>query len=587
MIIFSLLPLLVFGALIALIVRAVTGRGESTEPAGMAVRRFFQYGVMYGVVVVVAVGFTGLVTEMLPDAGTEIFRDDAALARSLSFVIVGGPVLAGLAAWTRRQLDADPAEKRSFGWAFYLTVTSFTALLTAGWGVFETLRWIFQATEYSPEAVAQGLVWAMIWGGHWWITDKRGHTPRMSVERLAGSAVGMIALAGATGFSVATVLGAVYDGIFSTSVVDNLADDLASAVVGLIVGGAIWWWYWLRHAIHLSRDVWWHSYVLLIGVLGGLVTLILAGATTLYTTLVWLVGDPGTGTARSHFEDVPALVATAFVGFAIWWYHRAVLRDAAPAGRTEVDRVYDYLLAGTGLVAAVAGITAVLVAIMETLVPGAIEVGASARNTLVASVTMLVIGGPIWWLVWSRIQRHGADKPVPELRSTTRRIYLFALFGVGGVVALISLIAATFVVIEDLMGEGLRAATLDDVKYAVALVFTTGMVAWYHWQVYRADRLLVPAEAPVAVRDVVLVSGDGDNLAEAIRTQLGARVRRWHRLDAVVGELDPQAAIETIRAQPYERLLVVTGADGLEVVPFEEWSASPNAERRPAERDQV
>ena len=120
------------------------------------------------------------------------------------------------------------------------------------------------------------------------------------------------------------------------------------------------------------------------GVAGGLVTAVVSASLLLHSVLVWLLGDPGAVGAREHFGSAPAAAAGTVVGLLVWWYHQQVLRGAGMVARTEVRRIYEYLMAGIGLVAAAVGLTMVLSGLIETLTGRAFG-GGHAVNTLLAA----------------------------------------------------------------------------------------------------------------------------------------------------------------------------------------------------------
>jgi len=125
----GLLPLLVLIGIVVLVVRLASGQDEATgESAGVAVRRIFQYLVMLVTLVLSGVGLAGLFSEATMSA-QQITRDTAAVARSISFLVVGLPAFIALAFYTRRRLREDPAEVRSAGWAIYLTLVLFGSLV--------------------------------------------------------------------------------------------------------------------------------------------------------------------------------------------------------------------------------------------------------------------------------------------------------------------------------------------------------------------------------------------------------------------------------------------------------------------------
>ena len=571
--IFGLLPLVVLGAIVAFVVRAIGGRDDGEDVStGVAVRRFFQYGLLYAVVVVVAIGLAGLIEQILPAGGAVIRDDRVGLARSLAFVIVGLPVGVGLFLWVRRQMREDPAEGRSFAWSVYLSVASVTALLVAVWGLIETFAWAVGTIEFKPSALSALLVWGPVWAVHWVVGTVHGDALRLRFERVVGSAIGLSLLVTGVGILISVVLREGYDTLAGTSLISAEASEVARAAALVFAGGLIWWWYWLRTALPAEHSLSRHAYLVLAGVLAGLVAFTAAGAGAAYEILVWFIGDPGTQSAASHFSGLPALIATAAVGVGSWMYHRAVLRSEHAATRGEIDRVHDYLVAGVGLIAAATGVTLVVVALFEGLSASEIvRAGSSARNTLLAAITSIAVGGPIWLLFWRRIQAVlETDERAPELLSTSRRVYLFSLFGVGGVVALVSLLVMAFVVIEDIIEGRLGSATTDDIRIAAALIVTTGALAAYHWQIQRQDRALGPVE-PVRprVRDVVVLGAEGAALASVIRRELGATVQVWHRIQGNVRDFDHGRVLAALRTSEHEHVLVLANAEDIQVIPFD------------------
>jgi hypothetical protein len=571
--IFGLLPLLVIVGLAALAVRALSRRDAARRGAAgaVSVRHFFQYALMFGVLIVVAIGLTGLIEQILPAEGTEISTDEVALARSLAFVIVGGPVLFGLAAWTRRTLGqpGDP-ERDSFAWSAYLTVASITALSTSAWAMMSVTEWALQARDYDPAAVAMLIVWAPVWFGHWRLMETHANAERLQVERFVAAGIGLALLASALVQTVGEVFETVYRQFTEADVLARSATEPGTLAALFVVGGAIWWWYWMRYGLTAPESRWRQAYLLLFGVLSGLAAAIGSGAVVLYELLVWLVGDPDTTSPARHFSEVPGLLAVVVVGLVVWAYHRSVLASERREVRSEIDRVYDYLLAAVGLVAASTGITMLLVAAFEAIAPAdAVVVGDTARNTLLAAVTSLAVGLPVWWVFWRNITRERGIDPVEEIDSPTRRVYLFSLFGVGGVVALVSMLTLVFVFIEDVLTSELSSETLYDVRVAVALVIAMGAIAAYHWLVYREDRELAPAKEELTVREIVLVGATENGWSHDLEKALGVHVLVWRRLDEPATEIDHDAAIEAIRRAEHERVMLLAHDGTFDVVPYE------------------
>ncbi|MGC1209307.1 MAG: DUF5671 domain-containing protein, partial [Ornithinimicrobium sp.] len=112
----------------------------------MAVRRFFQYLLLYALLAVAAAGLVGLLTPLLERSPTLVDRP-AELARSITFTVIGVPVAAGLILWTRQRIVHDPNEVRSLGWTAYLTVASLTALVVSMVALFTVLEWAVGVQE--------------------------------------------------------------------------------------------------------------------------------------------------------------------------------------------------------------------------------------------------------------------------------------------------------------------------------------------------------------------------------------------------------------------------------------------------------
>ena len=552
-----------------LIYRSVKGRrvGASTESAGLMVRRIFHYGITFVALILVAIGLSQLVALALPGDVTIAVGTEEVVARSLAFIIVGVPTLVGMGIWAKRRQDDDPTESASLAWAAYLTITTITSLIVASVGALQVLEWALGATSFEPEPLAQLLAWGSVFGAHWWLNTVAVPTERMRFHRTVGSAIGLGGFAVGVWALLAVVLRELYAQLFTVTLGTQFSFTWREALAGALVGGSVWAWYWLRHtAPDRQAGVLRHTYLLLGGVLSGLIILISSGARALFDVAIWFLGDV-TETAARHFDGVPGTVAAALIGAWLWWYHRAVLAPSRRQGRTEIDRVYDYVVSAAGLGSAATGLAVLLTALFQSMAPqGIAESGAG--DTLVFAVVLLIVGTPLWWAFWRRIELL-AGSQLEETSSTSRRLYLFLLFGLGGVIALVSLLVMLGVVIQEILEGTAGTGLLYDIRIPLALVFTVGAVAGYHWTVYRADRARLPVEVKSNIRDLILVGGTRDE-AKALADATGARVQVWERLDNGRPPLMLEEIQQALIGHDEEHLLVVAGAGGVEVVPFRE-----------------
>lgn len=562
----SLFTLIILGAVINLIVRAVSRRGGLTasDDAGTRIRRFFQYVALFASLVIVAIGLSGLIAAALPQ-GDLLVRDSTEAARSLAFLVVGIPLYAALFRWVWLALQRDQAERSSFGWAFYLTVATLTSLATAALAASRTLQWAFAANDWSPQAAAGAVVWGSALVAHIWLARRLGDDQRLRFMRVAAAVGGLAALATSFGLALGTTFDWVYNRVNGTILVDNLGKELRIAASVALVAAPIWWWYWLRNVAVVSRARLWAAYALLAGVLSGVLLVLGALGAILYTGLEWWLGEASASTAAAQFEVLPGALAAVLIGTGLWTYHRSVL--PARQTRFEIDRVYEYLLASVGLLAATGGLTTLVVAFIETIAPGAIaEVGTSATNTLLVAVTFLIMGAPLWWIFWSRVQRTAA-RDDSETRSVTRRSYLSVFFGLAGAASVISLLVAFVMSFEAISQSEFGWDTVRDMRVALALVMTIGTLAAYHWTVWKTDRRHMPKDH-VTVRDVTLVSTNGAHAADQVAERVGAKVHRWNRLDMTAGSVDIEELVAALQNQQTHHVLVVVDEEGdFELVP--------------------
>ncbi len=564
----SLVVLVFVGGIVAVAMKIAgrSGNGGSGPSDGAGLRRFFQYVFLYGLLIVAASGLTGLIARIFD---TDLVRmDGAGLARSVTFTVIGIPLYVAVAWWSRGRLAGDPGEARSLGWAFYVTAAAITALIPAmvsGWGV---LSWVFGHERWDGGAGAGLVVWGGVWAAHW-IADRRVTPPgRSHLHLLAGSIIGLsVASVGLARLLIA-ILEVILPGLAPDLVISGPA-PITRALVVFLVGSPVWVWYWLASGSRLERTGLWRAYVLLAGVGGGLATAIVSASVVVFDVLVWFIGRPTASTAIGHFDALAAAAATAATGLLLWWYHRTVLRSEG-GGRTEAGRVYEYLMAAIGLLAAASGLTTVLVALIEALVgSGFAEEGTAPVNTLLAAVTLLIVGGPVWWVFWRRIQRATAAEAVEEVTSPTRRVYLFVLFGLVGLVAIISLLVAVFIVFEAIFETRLGAETVRSMRVALGILVTGGAMAAYHWSVYKADRLVVGIREHRGPSNVVLVGPADDTVVAAVASGTGARVQLWRRAEEMAEVWSATDVVEAVRDSEWDDLVVILGSEGLSTIPID------------------
>ena len=563
---------LVIGLVIGLVLRSLR-RGARRPTAqtgeGHGVRRFFQYTLLYGLLWVAGAGVAGLLGRLF-DLGRTTMQGPGELALFTAFTVVGAPLYAVVAVWTRRRFVADPRERRSLGWRLYFLAATLSTLGMTLAALHQVLSWIVGLTSYDGGAFGSLIVWGGLWLGHWWVDRRLTPADDAVVHRVLAAVLGLVLVAAGAGSVLADSFRELL-GLGNESVFAGGPDIFLPGAVTLAVGLPVWLLYWVVPAARYRRGTLWLAYVLLAGVAGGLVTAIASASLVLYDVLVWLVGDPGTTSADEHFRALPGALAAVAVGGVVWWYHRAVLQTGGGEERTEVRRVYEYLMAGIGLVSGAAGLMMMIVSILQAAAGtgDVITGGTSALNTVLAAATVLVVGGPVWWVFWRRIERSARADAAEEHASPTRRIYVFVLFGVAGIAAVVALLVGVFVVLQDVFAGTVRGETLRSLGYPAGILVASGLLSAYHWAVYRGDRAYV-RDLQRGPRYVLLIGPRDPEVATALARVTRGHVDLWPRTDAE--DDDPwslEELGERLLTSTAREVVVIVGPGGVSIVPVD------------------
>jgi hypothetical protein len=242
------------------------------------------------------------------------------------------------------------------------------------------------------------------------------------------------------------------------------------------------------------------------------------------------------------------VIASFSVGVAVWLYHWwTVQREAAGSKRQAVwaRRTYVYILSALGLgtlaVASFTGINTALTLLSErsrTLVSGE-EVW---KEPVALAVTLAIIGTSVWGYYWREAQRRIAVDQAAESAALARRLYLFAILGLGVLAMVGSASGTIFVLLRDLLDAGLSIDTVRDLRPAVGIALTAGIILPYQWSVYRTDRAAAPAPedpttSPRPSKQVSLLALEGsDEFVRGLEEALGhsVEVLAWADAEAVV-----------------------------------------------------
>lgn len=535
------------------------GELMSTAPtpggAGRSVRRFVVYSLLFILVIVAGIGLSGLIGRVLDGANVLIDSDTTGLAMSLAFTLIAGP-LAGVLWWFSWRGLRVREERDSVLWGLYVSGMTTVSLIVATLGLLFAVSGAV-AGDLDINALATGLVWVSIWVWHAWMT----HHPSKSPTRLAGGSRVLGALfglvVGAGGLVAA--LTALFDevvngGAIVASVGEQWWRPIAQGLVWAAIGALVWWRHWFRDGGR--RVTTGFATVVLVLITGlGATALAIGGSIAFLRAVLLAVFEP----SQSALDAIPGGLASALVGTLVWVVYR---RGVVARGGAAVIGAR-LATSGVALAATASGVGVIVNAVLAATSTSLVDSG--LLGLLLGGVSALVIGAPIWWLVWKPVE------PVAEhlARNVGRRVYLITVFGVSALVAIITLLVIAF----ELFQQGLSGTgdLIENIRAAVGLLVATVLVFVYHFAVWRRDRELVASEAPApGITRVVLVTGESaDETVRLIRELTGASVQVLRRADGPVDAPTRAALAAALDGVASSRVLVLTSVADVEVVPLE------------------
>ena len=567
----SLFPFVVIGGIVMLVRRSRSGTPGSGD-ASVSFRRLLEYGFLAIVLGLAAGGLDGLLSAAV-EAVVDGPDDVDAPSWAITSLLVGGTALWFLVRNVRRRFAETPDEQGALGWVLYQGIVELVTLIGFATAVNDLLDGIIGAGDVEPQNLVHLAVWGAVWVVHVRLGDRivDGEPVRSTLVPFAVSINALGALVASVGSVIALAFMAVYEGITGYSSWGGTVDGIRDVASVLIVSAVLWWWYWLRQAVHDRGSMLHHAYTLFVGVLGGLGALVGVAFGFLSRLINWgfAIGeDP----AVEYFEFLPAAAAVAVVATIVWRYHRELLPPAEGRPRNDVDRAADHMAAFVGICALLAGVFVVLFVAFHHLTP--VPSGAERETTMVVVVglPLLVVGALVWRRFWQAVQIHAAD--AEEVGSAVRRAYLYVIFGISGIAVLVTLLFLVFQVIDGILNTSFDREGIWDLHAPLAIAITAGLAAAYHRRVMRSDQkvlaAVVPEPAAVSPRAaeqrgpgrVIVVAADPAPLAAAVEMATGAEVEVIRRSDAPPVEFDLDVARMEIAESDAATLMVVVGPGG-------------------------
>jgi hypothetical protein len=510
-----------------------------------SIRRLYFYLVAFISIEIVLWGLVSLLRSIVDDT---VSGGADALAQALALILVGVPIFLIHWLWGQGASARDEEEKTATLRAVFFYAILLATLIpvvqnllsfidrsfvqAAGLGVSRAFR-AFSEQTLADNLIAifmNGIVAAYFWNilrGEWaTFSDQENFADVRRLYRYIWMLYGLLM----------TVFGAQQILRFIFSVPGDVLGELGRETVVnglalLFVGTPVWIYSWrviqgslddpaeMGSALRLG--------ILYLLALGGVITVITTSWSVVNTILLRLLGQDMT---LSDFTQrisgpvsigVPLGAVWAYYGY---WLNRHIEAAGDGVRQAAMKRLYNYILAFIGLVVSFVGVATLFNFIIDTLTGSDILMSDSTRGSLATSISSLIIGLPLWLVMWRPMQAEAlapGEMGDHARRSVLRKTYLYlVLFAsvIGGMATAVGLVYQLIRAV--LTGDGGNTFT-NDLLNLIQLLFLFGVVLIYHLNVLRADGAST-ADALAEKQSTfnVLVVDSGDGFVQSVRTAL-------------------------------------------------------------------
>jgi hypothetical protein len=534
------------------------GRNHSTNQVkGTAIvksiRRLYFYLVAFISIEVVLWGLVGLLRSIAEDT---ISGGADALAQALALILVGVPIFLIHWLWAQRASGRDDEEKTATIRAVFFYAILLATLIPvvqnllsfidralvqgAGLGVGRAFL-IFREQTLADNLIAivmNGIVAAYFWNilREEWATlpNKENFTEVRRLYRYIWMLYGLLM----------TVFGAQQVLRFLLYVPGDVLGELGREVVVngvalLVVGVPIWVYSWRVIQDSLADPAEMGS-ILRLGILyllalGGVITVITTASLVVNAIITWLLGVDWT--FRDFIQQVGGPISIGVPLGMVWAYygywlkrHIAAVGDAVR--QAAMRRLYNYILAFIGLVVAFIGVATLFAFIIDMITGTSVLMSDSTRGTLATSLSSLIVGLPLWLVMWRPMQAEAmaqGEMGDHARRSVLRKIYLYLVLFASVIGGMATAVGLVYQLIRVLLGGDAGSGFVDDVLNLIQLLFLFGVVLVYHLNVLRMDGVsTADALADKQSGYSVLVVDSGGGFVESVRaalTKLGSKVQ--------------------------------------------------------------
>ena len=272
----------------------------------------------------------------------------------------------------------------------------------------------------------------------------------------------------------------------------------ANGLALLLVGTPLWLYTW-RTCQEALIDLQERESNLRLGVLyllslGGVITVLSAGGSLLGLILRWSFGEP-----LRDYEFLNQAGGPISLGLplaVVWLYFSTWLKDQIQLDKNEPRRAgkrrfYHYFLSILGLGAAFIGVALLLSLVIDLATSSALW-GQALRSRLAGSLATLIVGLPLWLLVWRPMQVEILDEGERgdhARRSILRKAYLYLALFAGVIGGMISAVWLAHTLLNALLDRALSTDFTPSLLNATQLLILFALLLGYHLRCLQRDNL--------------------------------------------------------------------------------------------------
>ncbi len=510
-----------------------------------SIRRLYFYLVAFISIEVVLWGLVSLLRSIVDKS---ISGGVDALAQALALILVGVPFFLVHWLWAQRAAVRDEEEQNASLRAVFLYAILLATLIPVAQNLLSLIDRSFVElaglgvgrafSSFSRQTVADNLI-AMLMNGvvalYFWnvlrsdwakLTDRQNYADVRRLYRYLWMLYGLLL----TVFGAQQVLRFLF--YVPSGLLGHLGREFAiNGIALLVVGTPIWVYSWYIIQNSLSDPAEMGSVLRLVVLyllsLGGVITVITASWMVIDTLLNVLLGQALSSSEVIQKIGGPISIAIplglvwAYYGY---WLNRHIEAAGDRVRQAGLKRLYNYILAFIGLVVAFVGMTTLISFLIDMSTGFGIVISDAMRNSLAASLSSLIVGLPLWLIMWRPMQAEAMAQG--ELgdharRSLVRKVYLYlALFAsvIGGMATAVGLV---YSLLRAVLTGNTGTDFANNLLNLLQLLLLFGVVLIYHLRVLRADGASMAdllAERQKDFRLLVIDSGNG--LVESLRAVL-------------------------------------------------------------------